>query len=867
MKRFLYLFLAMAVLMTCAPMTVSFAAAGDQTTALVNVAAGKAAEILTGESGYGSYPFENVNDGKINSSWGGKITGGGCVSFVVDLGRQYAIDEIVVYDRHDSPGPYRTYFELSGSDTKEGTYTAFYTMHESADDTNFPAKGSLAITSSTVTATDNEGTVTSTTEGGFTEAKPTYRYIKYRCTYSNGVCWVGELIVNAQQTTTELADGSKVINPNIYGADYSAENKAITLHFSDEMAAESVNKNSVKLNRKSDNAPVNYTSIVTVGSEAVIKLPAAITATEDTYTVAVDATVKNASGVALAEAKSFDVTVTADAEGETPAPDALTVTKRVNVAKYKPVINVGGLKAGSATNINNDLPTDRIITPRTAEAKGAIGIDLQRRFPIEQVVLYDYQSANGTEASAARAQFEILGGDTKNIDEATVIFTSNDTTNESFVANGRYVANIPGAPAYRYVYYRNLVTGAACALREMEVFSTVQATEISRNAATYTTNNFGSSTMTGDKAVDGAYNDGNSLYLKTLAGDTYYNTLTVDLGSAKNVDMIEIFGRPGQTYNTANYHGYFGLYGSDAGTITDFESLYDETKKYGEIDRTTFEGLKQKDGETKVYTQIALQTAGVRSYTTADGYLYDIFPDTTLDNPRSYQTMVNRETPFRYLTHRKTATNGAHMTYIGEFIAYQFKPEVYSLVNVTADSATVAFSDLNMSAESLLANITVSGAAGVIEGAVTGAAMAEGSADAVLTFDTEKLTVGQTYTLTVGADITNTYGVALAEGASFTFVYGGDFAILNPVEPAIISNTGANTYSFTLANNSEAEADVFVAIALYNADELLAVNIQKQSVAAGALGDFSVSATNASGKAVTACKTFIWNADTLAPIV
>ena len=871
MKRFLYLFLAVAVLLTCSPATVSFAAAGDQTTVLTNVAAGKNATYAGVTDGYGSsYSFEKALDGNTGTSWGAKTST--TVSFTVDLGRQYAVEEIVIYDRHDGAGPYRSYFKLSGSNTADGTFTEFYAMSESPSDTSFPGKGSLAITSSTVTASFQDGTVSTTKDGGFTEAKPTYRYIKYESSYSGGVCWIGEFMVMAQQTTTELADGSTVVNPDLYSAVYSAENKTITLNFSDEMKAASIDKGSVKLYRKSDNALVNYTSITTTGSQAVIALPAAVTEADGTFTVIADNTVANTAGTAI-KATSFDISIVADSESETP--DATNVvTKRVNVAKYKSVINVGGLKAGSATNINNDLPTDRIITPRTTDTKGAIGIDLQRRYPIEQVVIYDYDS--GSETSAARAQFEILGSDTNNIADATVIFTLNDATNESFIANGRYVANIPGAPAYRYVFYRSLVTGAACALREIEVFSTVKATEISRNATTYTTNNIGSSGMDGAKAVDGLYNDSNSLYLKTVPTSDasygtlggYYNTLTVDLGAEKNVDMIEIYGRPGQTYNTDNYHGYFALYGSHAdGTITNFEASYDDSTIYGKINQATFEALTCSDGTTKAYTQIALQSANVRRYTTADGYTYDVFPDTTLDAPASYQTMVNRETPFRYLTHRKTKTNAYQMTYIGEFIAYQFNPEAYSLSNVTETGATVKFSDFNMNEETLAANITLSNANGSIDGAVTSVSVAEDSADAVITFDAAKLTSGATYTLTVGTGATNTYGTPLAEAASFTFVYAGDYAVIEPVEPAIISPTGPNTFGLTLANNTEGEKTIFVAIALYNNNELLTVQKQTKTVVAATTADFTVTAINTSGKTVTGYKTFIWDADTLTPIV
>ena len=555
--------------------------------------------------------------------------------------------------------------------------------------------------------------------------------------------------------------------------------------------------------------------------------------------------------------------------------EPVTLTQ-VNVAKYKPVINIGGLKAGSATSINNDLPTDRIITPRTDAARGAIGIDLQRRFPIEQVVLYDYQNASGTEASAARAQFEILGGDTKNIDEATVIFTLNDTTNESFIANGRYVANVPDAPAYRYVFYRNLVPGASCALREIEVFSTVKATEVSRNAKTYTTKNLGSSTRTGNKAVDGLLDDGNSLYLKTVPKNNtaeyptlggYYNTLTVDLGTSRHVDMIEIYGRPSINYNTDNYHGYFALYGSHKdGTVTDFESLYDEETSYGKLSKNTFEALTQSDGTTKAYTQLALQNANVRRYTTTDGYTYDVFPDTTLDAPASYRTMLNREASYRYLTHRKTVTNTNQMTYIGEFIAYQFNPEAYELAAVTQEGATIRFSDYNMDAAALEGNITVGDANGVVEGAVSAVTLENGSADAVVTFNQAKLVPGNTYTLTVGTGVRNTYGMNLTEAETFPFIYKTDYMVTNRIEPEQISQTGANTFSFTLENNTEASKNILAAVALYNGEELLALQSQKRVVVAGVRADFSVTAVNTAEKTVTDYKTFIWDAEALAPI-
>ena len=373
-----------------------------------------------------------------------------------------------------------------------------------------------------------------------------------------------------------------------------------------------------------------------------------------------------------------------------------TVTRLVNVAKNKPCVLLGALGGGTADAVNNDNMADSVIIPAAGTAdKGTIGIDLQRRYPLEQIIIYDYDNESGI-GSAARGQFEILCADTENIDEAKVIFELNDAENTEFVANGRYTITLGDKPVGRYVFYRSKVAGAMCAIREIQVFASVTAVEISRNAQTYTTSNLGATTMNGSKAVDGKFEDSNSMYLKVMPNfcSTIYSTFTADLGTPKYVDMIEMYGRPGITYNTSVYHGYFGLYGSNDGTVTDFSLVPPGgLLPYGEIDKAAFEDLTQEDGATRVYERLAQIPAGIRSYTTqGDSYTYDAFPDTTLASPKAYQTMLDSTRQYRYLTYRKTAANGAHMVYMSEFRAYQIKPEIYDIF-VKNGKIIIDFSD------------------------------------------------------------------------------------------------------------------------------------------------------------------------------
>ena len=387
-----------------------------------------------------------------------------------------------------------------------------------------------------------------------------------------------------------------------------------------------------------------------------------------------------------------------------------TVTKLVNVAKNKPATT----EHSRSESYNPNVITDDNLTSANfwygyvdSSTKPYITIDLERRYKIEKIRIFD----RGDVTMPTRGQFEIWGADKADFSDARMLFELND--NSLFPEKYDYIAELGEKPVARYIRYQ-AKNAAVVYLREIQVFATVTATEITRKANTYTTTNIGSTGMGGDKLVDNDFGDSSAIYLKNVGNDEsmsgIYSSFTIDLDSPKHVDMIEMYNRRGGGATDGGYRGNFTLYGSGDGTIKDFTMLSsDGVTPYGKIDKTAFEAILAEDGETKVYKKITSIDSAVSDYTAKDGSIYCAFPNRADNDDRAcYQTMLSGGETYRYLTYRKNKTaigTGANLVQIVEFRAYQIHPEIYD-ISYADGKITLEFSE-EMDYEALVNAITV----------------------------------------------------------------------------------------------------------------------------------------------------------------
>ena len=386
-----------------------------------------------------------------------------------------------------------------------------------------------------------------------------------------------------------------------------------------------------------------------------------------------------------------------------------TVTKLVNVAKNKPVTTE---HSRSESYDPRAIVDDNVTTGNfwygyvDTVTKPHITIDLQRRYPIEKIRIFD----RGDTTMPTRGQFEIWGADCEDFSDARLLFELAD--NNAFPAKFDLTVDLSDKPVCRYIRYQ-AKNAAVVYLREIQVFATVTATEISRTATTYTSTNLGSSSMGGSRAVDGMFNDGNSMYLKSGPGEAnfpgVYSTLTVDLGTEQHVDMLEMYDRFVAGSNNNDYLGNFTIYGSGEGTVTDFAATSpDGVTAYQKINKAAFEALSADGGVTKLYTALAGIPSAVGAYTANDGTTYIPYPHRANEADRScWQSTVDNTQPYRYLTYRKdkTSETGWNIVHMSEFRAYQFHPDIF---DVTYEDGTITLDcSEELTYDSLLAAITI----------------------------------------------------------------------------------------------------------------------------------------------------------------
>lgn len=367
-------------------------------------------------------------------------------------------------------------------------------------------------------------------------------------------------------------------------------------------------------------------------------------------------------------------------------------------------------------------------------------IDLGRRYPIEEVVIF------GTKASESihRGKFKIVGSDYADFSQSEVLFYSyvNEESDQSmtvagqsFPRGGKLSITLSEKPVYRYIRYAAEVEGRYD-FTEFQVFSTFKATEISRNANVTKTDKYPVARGAIDNLVDGAIENGNdNIYvLQGYSGSgSDYANFTVDLASAKHVGLVEIYANDyasvGTTYIRPHTDGRFQIYGIKAdGTEELIEDFPYNSHDYA--------------GVTVPYG--AVETPSRKPYRGPFGFT------------------LNGETEYKAIKYKKNtnASQAIDSTIaLNEFRAYEVNPEVYTPVLTSAREIKLPFSDFNMDEATITTNniILYDGDGSVVTGYTV--ELADNGADVIITSPVD---LTPNYTVKVTTAVRNTYGVAVA---------------------------------------------------------------------------------------------------------
>ncbi len=374
-------------------------------------------------------------------------------------------------------------------------------------------------------------------------------------------------------------------------------------------------------------------------------------------------------------------------------------------------------------------------------------IDLGRRYPIEEVVIFDYNA----DGSNHRGKFKIIGSDYADFSQSEVLFYSyvneeNDQSmtvaGQSFPRGGKLSITLSEKPAYRYIRYAAEVE-ARYSFIEFQVFSTFKATEISRNATVTKTDKYPVARGAIDNLVDGAIENGNdNIYvLQGYSGSgSDHANFTVDLASAKHVGLVEIYANDyasvGSTFIRAHTDGRFQIYGIKAdGT----EELIEDFP----YNRHDYAGVTVPYG--------AVETPSRKPYRGPFGF--------TLNGETEY-------TAIKYTKNTNAGSSEDSTIALNEFRAYELNPEVYTPVLTSAREIKLPFSDFNMDEETINTdNIKLCDGEGSV---VTGytVELADNGADVIITSPVD---LTPAYTVKVTTGVKNSYGVAVAQDTEVGF--------------------------------------------------------------------------------------------------
>lgn len=543
----------------------------------------------------------------------------------------------------------------------------------------------------------------------------------------------------------------------------------------------------------------------------------------------------------------------------------------LNVARNKK-ITVSATEFGDAKNITDDDLSSGNYWIAYRDSVGAekyygenwFAIDLEKRYPIEKIVLFDRGSG---ETDSLRGAFKILGANKSDFSDAVELFSTKNYSEqevlELFPMNGSLILNLPDKTPYRYVKYQKLNVTAA-QIREIQIFATVTATNIARNKTTYSTpsydsvqgnsysENYGHQRLTdGDLTTvwESALADSKTYYNDYEIG-AHYPAATVDLGAKYPVDAVKIYAKQN---GEDNERGYFALYTSENPVIAnDMADSVSLTKKYYNLTHNELTSLTDYDYNTLVYSNTVSPSVSL-----SDGTVYTSFET----NPDGYTLSLSAENPFRYLTYRKTST--AYQGILAEIKAYVINPFV-AKTSVDYNNITVSFSD-EMNPSSLSADtVSVIDMTDFTELDIT--SLSYSSYNLYITAD--GMVSGREYMIRIDESVTNEKNIQMADAYTEKFTSEnamGDFTI-TPAEKlssGILAEAKMQYYNY----NKKGETKAFsIYIATYKEGRLLSLGFDSKTVAYGGLADFVATVRLPDDLTDVTVKAFLWNGDKMVPV-
>lgn len=493
--------------------------------------------------------------------------------------------------------------------------------------------------------------------------------------------------------------------------------------------------------------------------------------------------------------------------------EGLTKRVLVNVAQYKPV-NAGSVHHDFplANLVDGRRQDPSIVIPESYEGTEATGyaddwfaIDLLRRYRVERIELYDrYQ----VQDEGGRQFFHILGANSADFSDAVVLGGMGAQDDSIFPDDGPFVIDLNGMRAFRYIRLQRTGDGYY-GYSELKVFARQTVTEVSRGMpaeASYSTV-AGGYTYGPERAVNGTNTDPSDAWV--AEGELQnYHFLTVDLGSAQHIGMIELEDR----VDNANV------------------STRQANAIYGSNSKAEPETLTQEKYATEEMGYHKLTEIGeFWQYIGGESGAEFTFPKLA---DGVYREVCDDRQAYRYITFKKTYQLSA---VLGQIRAYVVHPEV---VSVTRDSQYlyVGFSDemdfSTFGADSVLLRAQ--------DGGDTGVAAQRHDAYTVR-LDISNLDRQRSYTVSVNKNVRNEKGTAMAADYSermdnlsqiavsdITFHHSADGSGVPLTDLSGIETVSAKT---TVQNFTEAEREVSLYLAQYSPNgRLLQINMDSKKV-------------------------------------
>ncbi len=402
----------------------------------------------------------------------------------------------------------------------------------------------------------------------------------------------------------------------------------------------------------------------------------------------------------MGEPLTIDASTTRE---KTETDKALSSTKLLNVAANKKVYandvslswpvsiltdsNLDNFTVPDMTGENQILPEGYTgSTNWVNNTDGWIMIDLEKRYVIESVELYDRR---GTDQNGGRMYFEIQASNDMNFASYDVLDKMDAENSSIFPFEGCFETEGNGK-AYRYVRIKK-TSNQYYAYSEIKIFAKQDVTEVSRFKNTVVDNQY-SSSYSGAKAVNGTVTNDADAWVSEQGGK--YHFLRVDLEKPYHIGLIEMAGRSmpltNSTTPTYTQRNFWYVSGSNAELAEDETEYISTNSLYGSANI-------YKDNYTKL-----LYTGNAADYKSCPY----IFPEYR-PNASILQQTVSDKNAYRFITFSRGGNEVAKgSTYLGEVRAFELNPMVNS-VDEENGIITAEFSDVMNAASMTSENVKV----------------------------------------------------------------------------------------------------------------------------------------------------------------